>query len=141
MNKYTPHEERDFASSTQDKNVLGEPLEPCSYEPLTGYFRDGCCNTDDHDAGRHLVCGVVTAEFLAYSQSMGNDLITPRAAFKFPGLKPGDRWCLCVHRWYEAYLAGCAPHVILESTHQDVLTFISSDVLTALAEQSERGPV
>ena len=91
------------------KNVLGGPLLPCSLEPLTGWYRDGCCNTDAADAGLHTVCAVMTEEFLSFSQSAGNDLSTPRPEYGFPGLNPGDRWCLCAGRWEEARVAGFAP--------------------------------
>ncbi|MGV8804101.1 MAG: DUF2237 family protein [Polaromonas sp.] len=106
-------------------NVLGTELAPCSYDPLTGYFRDGCCNTDASDVGAHLVCVRVTAEFLDFSRSRGNDLITPLPQHRFAGLKPGDRWCLCVHRWREALEAGAAPPVVLESTHASALQFVT----------------
>ncbi|MEO1066233.1 MAG: DUF2237 domain-containing protein [Pseudomonadota bacterium] len=119
------------------KNVLGGDLQPCSFEPLTGFFRDGCCNTDVTDTGRHLVCGVMSDAFLQFSKSLGNDLITPRPEFNFPGLKAGDRWCLCVDRWFEAYKAGCAPRVVLEATHENVLDDISADVLSALADHCD----
>lgn len=99
------------------KNVLGTDLQPCSTSPMTGFYRDGCCNTGAEDLGLHLVCVVMTAEFLAWSQRAGNDLSTPRPEFEFPGLKPGDRWCLCVSRWAEALAAGMAPQVVLEATH------------------------
>ena len=95
------------------RNVLGTELEPCSLDPVTGFFRDGCCNTDEHDRGLHVVCTRVTAEFLEFSRSRGNDLVTPRLEFKFPGLKPGDQWCLCAMRWKEAFEAGLAPPVVL----------------------------
>ncbi len=103
------------------KNVLGGPLVPCSIEPLTGWYRDGCCNTDAADAGLHTVCAVMTEEFLAFSQSIGNDLSTPRPEYGFPGLSPGDRWCLCAGRWEEARVAGFAPEVVLEATHEKTL--------------------
>jgi uncharacterized protein (DUF2237 family) len=102
-------------------NVLGGPLQTCSTAPLTGWFRDGCCNTDANDQGRHVVCAEVTAEFLAYSAAVGNDLSTPRPEYGFPGLKPGDRWCLCAERWEEARVAGFAPEVVLEATHTKAL--------------------
>ena len=108
-----------------EKNVLGTELVPCSYDPLTGYFRDGCCNTDASDGGAHLVCIRVTAEFLEFSRSRGNDLITPLPQYRFAGLKPGDRWCICAHRWREALEAGVAPPVILESTHDSALQFVT----------------
>jgi uncharacterized protein (DUF2237 family) len=98
-------------------NVLGGALLPCSVAPLTGFFRDGCCNTGPQDLGLHVVCAVMTAEFLAFSQAAGNDLGTPQPAYGFPGLKPGDRWCLCAARWEEARQAGAAPKVLLEATH------------------------
>ena len=107
-----------------EHNVLGSELVPCSYDPLTGYFRDGCCNTDDSDVGSHVVCVRVTREFLTFSASRGNDLSTPRTDLRFAGLKPGDRWCLCANRWKEAQEAGCAPHVVLESTHIKALEFV-----------------
>ena len=103
------------------KNVLGGPLLPCSLEPLTGWYRDGCCNTDAADAGLHTVCAVMTEEFLAFSQYAGNDLSTPRPEYGFPGLNPGDRWCLCAGRWEEARIAGFAPEVVLEATHAKTL--------------------
>ena len=98
-------------------NVLGTPLMPCSYDPLTGYFRDGCCETDESDSGSHLICARMTPEFLAFSVAQGNDLVTPRPEWRFAGLKAGDRWCLCAIRWRQALLAGLAPPVILECTH------------------------
>jgi uncharacterized protein (DUF2237 family) len=111
------------------RNVLGEPLEPCSKDPMTGFFRDGCCRTDEHDHGSHTVCAVMTEAFLSFSRARGNDLVTPVPAYRFPGLKPGDRWCLCVSRWREALVAGVAPPVVLRSTHLralDVVTLASS---------------
>ena len=112
-----------------DFNVLGGALLACSYSPLTGYYRDGCCTTGPDDLGTHLVCARVTAEFLAFSRERGNDLSTPRPEYRFAGLKPGDRWCLCVTRWAEALDAGMAPPVVLESTHANVLEFVALDVL------------
>jgi len=105
-------------------NVLGEPLLSCSEDPLTGFFRDGCCNTAPEDAGLHTVCVRVTAEFLAFSKSRGNDLSTPHPEFGFPGLEPGDQWCLCAARWQEALQAGAAPKVILQSTHAATLKVV-----------------
>ena len=102
-------------------NVLGEPLEDCGTDPVTGFFRDGCCNTSPEDFGSHTVCTVVTDEFLAFSRSRGNDLSTPRPEFGFPGLRPGDGWCLCAARWREALEAGCAPRVRLKATHRAAL--------------------
>lgn len=112
-------------------NVLGQPLQACSYDPLTGYFRDGCCNTDEHDHGTHVVCARMTAEFLEFSAERGNDLITARPEWRFPGLKPGDRWCLCATRWREAFQAGIAPPVVLEATHEKVLAYVTLDDLKA----------
>ena len=115
-------------------NVLGEPLESCSeVEPVTGYYRDGSCATGPEDVGRHLVCARMTAEFLAFSLGQGNDLITPHPEFDFPGLKPGDRWCLCAARWREALEAGCAPKVLLRATHQRALEYVSLEDLKRFA--------
>ena len=114
-------------------NVLGTELMSCSYDPLTGYFRDGCCHIRADDIGTHVVCTKVTAEFLAFSLARGNDLVTPHPEFRFAGLKPGDRWCLCVTRWIEAFEAGVAPPVILESTHRKALDHVSLDTLAAHA--------
>ena len=109
---------------TTARNVLGSELKSCSTEPLTGFFRDGCCNTANEDLGAHTVCVEMTAAFLAFSKRAGNDLSTPRPEFAFPGLKPGDRWCLCASRWVEALEEGMAPRVVLESTHERTLEFI-----------------
>jgi hypothetical protein len=117
-------------------NVLGRTLQPCSFEPRTGYFRDGCCHTDPSDRGLHTICVVVTQAFLAYSMRRGNDLSTPRPEYDFPGLKPGDRWCLCAARWLEAWHAKCAPEVLLESTHLNSLGVVSLDQLKAHAAQT-----
>jgi uncharacterized protein (DUF2237 family) len=106
------------------KNVLGTHLENCSTDPMTGFFRDGCCRTGADDLGLHLVCAEMTQEFLEYSRSRGNDLIQAVPAFQFPGLKAGDRWCLCVQRWKEAFEAGVAPRIVLESTHISTLEFV-----------------
>jgi uncharacterized protein (DUF2237 family) len=111
------------------KNVLGTDLQSCSTDPMTGYYRDGCCNTGAGDMGVHVVCAQMTAEFLAFSQSRGNDLITPHPEFEFPGLSPGDRWCLCAARWQEAFEAGVAPPVVLEATHMSALEFVSLEDL------------
>ena len=110
-------------------NVLGTPLVPCSYDPLTGYFRDGCCNTDEHDRGSHVICAKVTQEFLDFSLQQGNDLITPRPEYRFQGLKAGDRWCLCALRWKQAFEVGVAPKVILESTHIHALDYVTLEHL------------
>ena len=107
------------------KNVLGGPLVPCSLDPVTGFFRDGCCNTSAEDYGSHTVCAQMTEQFLAFSKSRGNYLSTPNPEFLFPGLSPGDRWCLCAARWREAAEAGVAPPVILESTHARALEVIA----------------
>lgn len=119
--------------SESARNVLGEELVPCSYDPLTGYFRDGCCHTDLHDLGSHVICAKVTDEFLEFSRSRGNDLSTPRPEYRFAGLKDGDRWCLCALRWKEALAAGVAPDVILASTHIRALDFVTIEQLTAYA--------
>ena len=116
-----------------ERNVLGGELEPCGTDPMTGFFRDGCCNTSDDDLGRHTVCAVMTAEFLEFSKIAGNDLSTPRPEFGFPGLQPGDRWCLCAARWREAWDAGAAPRVVLNATNEASLDFVSLDALKALA--------
>lgn len=110
-------------------NVLGQELKPCSLEPITGFYRDGFCHTCPEDRGMHLVCAVMTQEFLNFSYQMGNDLITPRPEFLFPGLKPNDRWCICLSRWIEALEHGVAPPIVLEATHISVLEFVSFDVL------------
>ena len=117
-------------------NVLGTELVPCSYDPLTGYFRDGCCHTDMHDLGSHVVCAKVTDEFLEFSRSRGNDLSTPRPEYRFAGLKDGDRWCLCALRWREALAAGVAPAVVLECTHARALEFVTLEQLQAYAFSS-----
>lgn len=113
------------------KNVLGTALVPCSYDPLTGYYRDGCCNTDMHDHSSHVICARVTQEFLVFSLQRGNDLMTPRPEYRFAGLKAGDRWCLCATRWKEALEAGLAPPVILESTHEKALEYVTLEQLKA----------
>ncbi len=115
------------------KNVLGTDLEVCSNEPLTGFFRNGCCDTNADDVGMHTVCVRVSEEFLAYSKSVGNDLSTPMPQYMFDGLKHGDRWCLCMSRWVQAYEANMAPMVFLEGTHISVLEHIDMDVLRKYA--------
>jgi hypothetical protein len=110
-------------------NVLGTELQPCNFEPLTGFYRDGCCNTGGDDLGLHTVCAVMTAEFLEFSRRVGNDLSTPHLEWGFPGLQPGDSWCLCVLRWKEAFDAGCAPSVNLEATNIVTLEFVDLDDL------------
>ncbi len=114
-------------------NVLGEPLAPCSQDPLTGFFRDGHCNTCAQDRGSHTVCAVMTAEFLALSKYLGNDLSTPRPEFRFAGLKPGDHWCLCAGRFLQAHEEGCAPRVNLAATHRRALDIVPREVLDAHA--------
>ena len=116
-----------------DVNVVGGKLLPCSTEPLTGFYRNGCCSTGPDDVGSHTVCVVLTAEFLEFSKGAGNDLSTPQPAFGFPGLVPGDRWCLCASRWLEAHNAGCAPEVVLGATHARALDVVPIELLTARA--------
>jgi len=111
--------------SPPQKNVFGEPLEPCSENPLTGFFRDGCCNTGPQDFGSHTVCVVMTHAFLAFSKVAGNDLSTPVPEYAFPGLKAGDRWCLCAARWQQAFEAGMAPRVVLAATHERALEIVA----------------
>ena len=120
-------------SDDQERNVLGDPLEPCSTDPETGYLRDGHCRHLRRDPGRHEVCAVVTEEFLAFSRSRGNDLVTPRPELSFPGLEPGDRWCLCLPRWLEARDAGVAPAVVLAATTEGVLDEVDLATLRAHA--------
>jgi len=115
------------------RNVLGGPILPCSVAPLTGFYRDGCCNTGPEDVGSHTVCCEVTAAFLVFSRITGNDLSTPRPEYGFAGLRPGDRWCLCAARWEEARRAGAAPPVLLESTHEAALQVIDVGDLVAHA--------
>ena len=115
------------------KNVLGTELEPCSFEPLTGFCRDGYCLTGGSGHGVHVVCAVMTEEFLAFSKKAGNDLSTPIPEYQFPGLKPGDKWCLCATRWQEAYDAGMAPMVDLEATHMSSVEFVNLDNLKEFA--------
>jgi len=115
------------------RNVLGTALVPCSFDPLTGFYRDGCCHTDANDAGSHLICAKVTVGFLNHQMELGNDLITPRPEHRFRGLQPGDRWCVCALRWREALAAGHAPAVVLECTHERALEFVPLDVLQAHA--------
>lgn len=114
-------------------NVFGEPLQPCSTEPMTGFYRDGFCSSGPDDIGRHTVCSIMTAAFLAFSKSRGNDLSTPMPQYSFPGLKPGDRWCLVAARWAEALAAGQAPRVVLQATNQSALRFASIEDLKKYA--------
>ena len=115
----------------KQKNVLDSELQDCGIDPMTGFYRDGCCNTGTGDVGTHTVCAIMTDDFLEYSKSKGNDLITPRPEFDFPGLKPGDAWCLCALRWEEARQAGCAPRVKLTSTNIKTLEMVEFDDLKA----------
>jgi len=121
------------------KNVFDQPLTGCGKQPLTGFYRDGCCNSEEDDPGVHSVCAVMTPEFLAFTRSKGNDLSTPIPAYGFAGLKPGDRWCLCASRWMEAYTAGVAPPVILEATHIKTLNYIKLDELVKYAAKEING--
>ncbi len=120
-------------SQFESRNVLGEPLQACCMDPVTGFYRDGHCNTGHEDVGIHTVCAEMSAEFLAYSRSVGNDLSQPVPSAYFPGLKPGDRWCLCAGRWIEAYRAGAAPRVFLRATHEETLAMVALDTLKAYA--------
>jgi uncharacterized protein len=115
------------------KNVLGGPLQSCSTKPLTGFYRNGCCDTGSEDIGLHLVCTQVTAEFLAHQREIGNDLSTPYPAYGFPGLRPGDRWCVCVERWKQSFEAGMAAPVVLEATHISTLEYVDLEDLQRLA--------
>ncbi len=117
------------------RNVFGERLQPCSLAPRTGFYRDGCCDTGPDDTGSHTVCAIMTEEFLRFSWLRGNDLSTPRPEFGFPGLQPGDRWCLCVGRWEEARRAGVAPAVVLEATHEAALRVVELDDLVEKAHR------
>jgi uncharacterized protein (DUF2237 family) len=118
---------------SRGRNVLGEPLEMCCESPMTGFFRTGCCETGPGDDGLHVVCAQMTREFLRFSKSRGNDLSTPRPESEFPGLKPGDRWCLCAARWKEAFEAGVAPPVVLTATHISALEFVTLEELQSKA--------
>ena len=124
-------------SREQDVNVVGGALLPCSSDPLTGFFRDGCCATGPEDVGSHTVCAEMTEEFLVFSRLAGNDLSTPRPEWGFSGLQPGDRWCVCASRWLEAHHAGCAPPVVLGATHARALEIVSIETLTARAAQTD----
>ena len=124
---------RDPALPSSARNVFGAPLACCCTSPCTGFDRDGYCHTGPHDVGSHTVCAEMTAEFLTFTRSRGNDLTTPRLEFGFPGLKPGDRWCLCVGRWQEALAAGVAPPVLLAATHEKALDVVSLEQLQAHA--------
>jgi uncharacterized protein len=123
----------DSSGDSGARNVLGGALESCSTDPVTGFYRDGCCATGPDDLGSHTVCAVMTAEFLAFSKSRGNDLSTPRLEYSFPGLNSGDRWCLCVIRWREAFEAKVAPQVFLSATHEAALNVVSLEALQSRA--------
>ena len=112
-----------------ERNVLGGPLQPCGTDPVTGFYRDGCCSTGPEDLGSHTVCAVVTAEFLAQQEAVGNDLVTPRPEWRFPGLQPGDRWCVVAVRWLQAYQDGVAAPVVLAATHERALDMVPLDAL------------
>lgn len=114
-------------------NAFGEPLDPCGQDPVTGFFRDGCCNTCDEDVGSHTVCIQITTEFLEFSRFRGNDLSTPHPEFGFPGLKDGDSWCLCAARWLEAYQGGMAPKIYMHRTHQKALEIVPFELLSQFA--------
>jgi uncharacterized protein (DUF2237 family) len=114
---------------TEERNVLGEELEPCGTDPVTGFYRDGCCSTGPEDVGSHTVCAVVTTEFLAHQQRVGNDLVTPRPEYRFPGLQPGDRWCVVAVRWLQSYEAGVAAPVVLAATHERALDVVPLEAL------------
>jgi uncharacterized protein len=116
------------------KNIFGEPLKACCTDPMTGFYRDGLCRTDQFDQGSHTVCALVTREFLEFSKSKGNDLSTPRPEYDFPGLKPGDKWCLCALRWKEAYQAGFAPKVDLEATNEKALEYVEMHDLISFSK-------
>lgn len=116
-----------------ERNVLGDPLDPCGTDPLTGFYRDGCCSTGDQDLGLHTICAVVTAEFLAHQRSIGNDLSTPMPAYRFPGLVPGDRWCVTARNWLRAHEDGQACPVVLASTHERTLDLVPLEVLADYA--------
>lgn len=116
-----------------ERNVLGEPLEPCGLDPLTGFYRDGCCRTGPGDLGSHTICAVVTAEFLEFQLSVGNDLTTPMPGYGFPGLTPGDRWCVTTHAWLRAHAEGVAAFVVLAATHERALELVPLDVLREYA--------
>ena len=128
-----PFDQTGSGGGGAQRNVLGGPLAVCSEEPLTGFYRTGCCETGPDDRGVHTVCAIMTAEFLSFSQARGNDLSTPRPEFDFSGLKPGDRWCLCAARWLEAFEAGMAPGVVLGATNAATLAIVPLEALTAHA--------
>ena len=122
------------------RNVLGRELEPCSNEPLTGFYRDGCCNTGEEDIGSHTICAVVTADFLEHQRRIGNDLVTPVPQFRFPGLRPGDRWCVTAANWMRAHQDGAAAYVVLASTHERTLELVPLEALREHAVDVPEGP-
>ena len=122
-----------MTTESRARNVLGDKLQPCCFDPMTGFFRDGFCHTIDEDRGSHTVCAIMTDDFLAFSKSQGNDLSTPQPEFGFPGLKAGDKWCVCVSRWEEAFVVGKAPKVMLEATHERALDVVDLAELRAHA--------
>lgn len=123
-------------STNEPKNLLGETLQPCGTDPMTGFYRDGCCRTDEADRGSHTVCAVLSAEFLAFTAAQGNDLSTPRPEYGFPGLGPGDRWCLCALRWLEADEAGCAPPIVAAATNEAATRLVPRERLIAAARDA-----
>lgn len=125
---------------TNDRNVLGGELEPCGSDPVTGFYRDGCCTTGPDDLGNHTVCAVVTKEFLEHQLKAGNDLVTPRPEYEFPGLQAGDRWCIVAARWQEAYEAGFAPPVVLAATHVRALEVVDLEALREYAADVPADP-
>jgi uncharacterized protein len=127
------HRPAPAAGLLMERNVLGEPLQPCGTDPVTGFYRDGCCSSGPEDVGSHTVCSVMTAEFLAHQRAVGNDLSTPVPAYQFPGLEPGDRWCVVAARWLQSYEAGVAAPVLLASTHERALEVVP---LAALREHA-----
>jgi uncharacterized protein (DUF2237 family) len=137
MRQYRCNNEGSAVTTDRPLNVLGSPLQACSFDPLTGFMRTGCCETGPEDAGSHTVCARVTREFLDFSLLRGNDLVTPRPQWRFAGLKPGDRWCLCASRWLEACVAGVAPPVVLEATHENALRIVPFELLRQNAWQPD----
>ncbi len=130
-------------AAVAELNVMGEPLEPCGMDPVTGFFRDGCCNTGPEDRGSHTICAVVTEEFLEHQQLIGNDLTTPMREYGFPGLVPGDRWCVTAYNWLRAHVDGAAAYVVLASTHQRALEVVPLEALQehAVDVPSDPGPL
>ena len=131
---------RDTASAMPELNVLGEPLQQCGADPMTGFYRDGCCHTGPQDLGSHTICAVVTAEFLEHQRSIGNDLMTPVPMFEFPGLVPGDRWCVTAANWLRAHHEGAAAFVVLASTHERALEVVELEILREHADDVPADP-